>query len=67
MRTETHVGGYSGDAASRLSLELDFLLQEMGREANTISSKAMDAQISYHVVNIKAELEKIREQVQNIE
>jgi uncharacterized protein (TIGR00255 family) len=47
--------------------KLDFLLQEMGREANTISSKAMDAQISYHVVNIKAELEKIREQAQNIE
>ncbi len=47
--------------------KLDFLLQEMGREANTISSKAMDAQISYHVVDIKAELEKIREQVQNIE
>jgi uncharacterized protein (TIGR00255 family) len=39
----------------------------MGREANTISSKAMDAQISYHVVDIKAELEKIREQAQNIE
>ncbi len=39
----------------------------MGREANTISSKAMDAQISYHVVNIKAELEKMREQVQNVE
>ena len=47
--------------------KLDFLLQEMGREANTIASKAMDAQISYHVVNIKAELEKIREQAQNIE
>lgn len=47
--------------------KLDFLLQEMGREVNTIASKAMDAQISMDVVNVKAELEKIREQVQNIE
>jgi len=47
--------------------KLDFLLQEMGREANTIASKAMDADISFDVVNIKAELEKIREQAQNIE
>jgi uncharacterized protein (TIGR00255 family) len=54
----------SGEAVGR---KLDFLLQEMGRETNTIASKAMDAQISLNVVNIKAELEKIREQVQNIE
>ena len=47
--------------------KLDFLLQEMGREANTIASKAMDARISMDVVTLKAELEKIREQVQNIE
>jgi uncharacterized protein (TIGR00255 family) len=47
--------------------KLDFLLQEMGREVNTIASKAMDAEISMDVVNVKAELEKIREQVQNIE
>lgn len=46
---------------------LDFLLQEVGREVNTIGSKANDAQIATHVVEIKAELEKIREQVQNIE
>ncbi|MBS1128378.1 MAG: uncharacterized protein H6Q96_758, partial [Nitrospirae bacterium] len=45
----------------------DFLIQEMGREVNTIASKALDADISLQVVNIKAELEKIREQVQNIE
>jgi uncharacterized protein (TIGR00255 family) len=54
----------SSDAVGR---KLDFLLQEMGREVNTIASKAMDAQISLDVVNVKAELEKIREQVQNIE
>jgi uncharacterized protein (TIGR00255 family) len=46
---------------------LDFLIQEMGRETNTIASKAMDADISLDVVHIKAELEKVREQVQNIE
>jgi uncharacterized protein (TIGR00255 family) len=47
--------------------KLDFLLQEMGREANTIASKAMNSQIAHQVVDIKAELEKIREQAQNIE
>ena len=46
---------------------LDFLLQEMGREINTIGSKANDVDISMYVVKIKADLEKIREQVQNIE
>jgi uncharacterized protein (TIGR00255 family) len=47
--------------------KLDFLIQEMGREINTVSSKAMDAAISMDVVAAKSELEKIREQVQNIE
>jgi uncharacterized protein (TIGR00255 family) len=47
--------------------KLDFLIQEIGREVNTIASKAMDAEISLNVVHIKSELEKIREQVQNIE
>ncbi len=47
--------------------KLDFLLQEMGREVNTIASKCQDAVISLDVVQSKAELEKIREQVQNIE
>lgn len=47
--------------------KLDFLVQEMNREANTIGSKAVDTAIAYLVVDIKAELEKIREQVQNIE
>lgn len=46
---------------------LDFLLQEMNREINTTGSKANDAEISIEVVNVKNELEKIREQVQNIE
>ena len=47
--------------------QLDFLLQEMGREVNTIGSKANDVEISHQVVQLKGELEKIREQVQNIE
>lgn len=47
--------------------KIDFLVQEMNREANTIGSKAVDSQIAYIVVDIKAELEKIREQIQNIE
>ena len=54
-------------ASEAVGRKLDFLLQEMGREVNTIASKAMDAQISLDIVNMKAELEKIREQVQNIE
>lgn len=52
------------EAAGR---KLNFLLQEMNREANTIGSKANDAEISQLVVRIKEELEKIREQLQNIE
>jgi uncharacterized protein (TIGR00255 family) len=47
--------------------KLDFLLQELHRETNTIGSKANDAGISHAVVEIKSELEKIREQIQNIE
>lgn len=47
--------------------QLTFLLQEMHREINTIGSKANDAEISQHVVFVKEELERIREQVQNIE
>jgi uncharacterized protein (TIGR00255 family) len=46
---------------------LEFLVQEMHREANTIGSKSQDIQISHMVVEIKSELEKIREQIQNIE
>lgn len=47
--------------------KLNFLIQEMGREANTIGSKCNDVEIAHIVVNIKEELEKIREQLQNIE
>lgn len=53
--------------AESVGKTLDFLLQEMGREVNTIGSKANDAEIAGHVVQMKAELERIREQVQNVE
>lgn len=54
----------SGDAVGR---KLDFMVQEMNREANTIGSKAQNSEIAHMVVDIKAEIEKIREQIQNIE
>ena len=47
--------------------KLDFIIQEMNREVNTIGSKAMDITLTDHVVQLKCELEKVREQVQNIE
>lgn len=54
----------SGEAVGR---KLDFIVQEMNRETNTIASKANDAVVAGYVVDIKSELEKIREQIQNIE
>ena len=54
-------------AGGAVGRKLDFLLQEMNREANTIGSKGNDLEQARTVVDIKAELEKIREQVQNIE
>ena len=47
--------------------KLDFLVQEMNREANTILSKANDLEISGTAINLKTEIEKIREQIQNLE
>ena len=55
------------DAGGAMGRKLDFLLQEMNREANTIGSKCSDVKLARIVVDIKAELEKIREQTQNIE
>ena len=69
VRAESHLGQLAnlmekGESAGR---KLDFLLQEIHREINTASSKANDAEISQRAVEIKSELEKVREQVQNIE
>ena len=70
-RLASHGGQFlalmQGTGREPVGRKLDFLIQEMGREVNTIASKALDAEISLQVVTIKAELEKIREQVQNIE
>ena len=55
------------DEGGAVGRKLDFLLQEMNREANTIGSKCTDVNLARIVVDIKAELEKIREQTQNIE
>ncbi len=60
MREMLEQGGATGR-------KLDFLIQEFNREANTIGSKCSDITITRHVVDIKAEIEKIREQVQNLE
>jgi uncharacterized protein (TIGR00255 family) len=69
LRLKSHVVQY-GHLMNRneaVGRKLDFLLQEMNREANTIGSKASDAKVSQLVVECKAELERLREQVQNVE
>ena len=55
------------DSDGPVGRKIDFLVQEMNREANTIGSKSVNSQIAYLVVGIKALIEKIREQVQNVE
>ena len=60
MQSTLHAGGAIGR-------KLDFIAQEMNREANTILSKANDLTISNHAIELKTEIEKIREQIQNIE
>ena len=55
------------DSNEAIGRKIDFLVQEMNREANTIGSKAQDVTIARNVIDIKAEIEKIREQIQNIE
>ena len=69
VRLRSHFGAFYDIAASSepSGRKLDFLMQELNRETNTIGSKANNARIARIVVNMKGELEKIREQVQNIE
>ena len=68
-RLDSHVGQFTQllEAGEPVGRTMDFLLQECGREINTIGSKANDSEITGHVIAVKAELEKIREQIQNIE
>lgn len=69
VRMTSHLAqlGQMMDSEEPVGRKLEFLLQEVHREANTVSSKANDQTISQMVVEIKAELEKIREQIQNVE
>lgn len=69
VRLESHLQQMKSclEAGESVGRKLDFLIQEMNREINTIASKASDLEISRAVVEAKSELEKIREQVQNIE
>ena len=68
VRLSSHLDSFEemakGEGTGR---KLDFLMQEMNREANTIGSKCLDAAVALEVVEIKCTLEKIREQIQNIE
>ena len=68
-RLESHLkqmGRYL-NAEGEIGKKMDFLIQEMNREANTIGSKASDAEIAQRVVDLKSEIEKMREQIQNVE
>ena len=55
------------EGASPIGRKMDFLIQELNRESNTIGSKCQSADIARVVVDLKAEIEKIREQIQNVE
>lgn len=69
VRLDSHFAAFDEivESDEPVGRRLDFLLQEINRETNTIGSKANNAEIAKLVVEIKAELEKIREQIQNIE
>jgi uncharacterized protein (TIGR00255 family) len=69
VRIRSHLGQFREYLAmdDALGRRLDFLIQEINREANTIGSKASDSHTARVVVEMKAELEKVREQVQNVE
>ena len=69
VRLDAHMIHFDGtiQRVEPVGKTLDFLLQEMGREVNTIGSKANDAEITAEVVRMKTELERLREQMQNVE
>ena len=69
VRLKSHIDGMRDELlkGGNVGRKLDFIAQEMNREANTILSKANDIQVSDHAIDLKTEIEKIREQVQNIE
>lgn len=69
VRLEAHINKFNEnfDKTVPVGREMDFLIQEMNRETSTLSAKSKDAAISHLVVELKSELERIKEQVQNIE
>jgi uncharacterized protein (TIGR00255 family) len=69
VRLETHLGhlGEILQVGGAVGRKLDFVIQEIGRELNTVASKAQDAEMAALVIDAKAELEKLREQAQNVE
>jgi len=69
VRFRSHLGQFQEmlDSEDAIGRKVDFLIQEMNREVNTIGSKSSDADISKQVIEIKSELAKLREQVQNLE
>ncbi len=69
VRLRSHMAQLEGmiDGGSPIGRKLDFLIQEFNREANTIGSKCQNSEIAYTVVELKSEIEKIREQIQNVE
>lgn len=69
VRLRSHFTAFDEYADSRepVGRKLDFLMQEMNREINTIGSKCNNSNIAHYVVDVKTELEKVREQIQNIE
>ncbi len=69
VRLRSHIKQFESlmDGNEPVGRKLDFIVQEMNREANTIGSKAQDIEIAHTVVDIKSEIEKIREQIQNME
>ena len=69
VRLRSHMAQLRGmiEGNSPTGRKIDFLIQEFNREANTIGSKCQNSQIAYVVVDLKSEIEKIREQIQNIE
>ena len=69
VRLRSHIKAFLSaiETNTPIGKKLDFIVQEMNRETNTIGSKANDLTISSHVVEMKSIIEKIREQIQNIE
>ena len=71
VRLGSHISQLRGflqaDGEEAVGKKIDFLIQEMNREANTIGSKSNDREITSYMLDLKAEIEKVREQVQNIE